>query len=231
MGAQIKKGGVGNLVDDGFNAKLVEGAVFTGRLEFPLIKKPERFIILNEMVPFSKRKQVDSAGKILMFYEYDVLFRRFILDPGAYLEEIRRFEVVVSPDCSLYRDMPLCLQIINTYLNRQIGHYLQSMGLYVVPNVRWGDERSYLRTLPDEPPFAFLGVEKHSIVSIGTYGCCRGNENRHHLREGLRAMLKELEPEIVLVYGAMPPSVFDEFSGQTRFIHYPDWTSVRHGRG
>lgn len=126
--------------------------------------------------------------------------------------------------------MPLALQIANVYLNRQIGHYLQSKGLYVIPNVRWGDERSYKRIIQNEIPFAFLGVEKHSIVSIGTYGCCRTKEELHHLKEGLKAMLTELEPEIVLVYGAMPNSVFGDFLNTTRFIHYTDWISSKHGR-
>ena len=28
-------------------------------------------------------------------------------------------------------------------MNRAVGHYLQSQGLYVIPNIRWGDERSF----------------------------------------------------------------------------------------
>ena len=54
-------------------------------------------------------------------------------------------------------------------MNRAVGCYLQSHGVYVIPNVRWGDERSYTTVeLPEK--FAFLGVPKNSIVSIGTYG-------------------------------------------------------------
>ena len=63
-------------------------------------------------------------------------------------------------------------------------------------NVRWGDERSYTRIIPDELPFAFLGLEKHGIYSIGTYGCCKTAEYKHHLREGLRSFIEEIEPEI-----------------------------------
>ena len=38
-------------------------------------------------------------------------------------------------------------------------------------------------------------------------------------------MLKELEPEVVLVYGAMPEKIFGGLLDKARFIHYPDWTS------
>lgn len=165
-----------------------------------------------------------------MFYEHDLKFRDLLTGVDYYLEELKKFSAIVSPDCSLYRDMPLVLQMVNVYLSRQVGHYLQEHGCYVIPNVRWGDERSYTRIISDEPPFAFLGIPKHSIVSIGTYGCCKSKIDKTHFKEGLRSMLEELVPEVVLVYGAMPPSVFDEFKSLTRFVHYPDWTSAKHGR-
>lgn len=47
------------------------------------------------------------------------------------------------PDFSLYREMPLAMQIWNTYWNRTIAYWLQSNGVDIVPNVRWGDERTY----------------------------------------------------------------------------------------
>lgn len=219
-----------NLADDGFNARLVANAVFTGLLEIPAIMKPDRIVIPVAMIPFSMRMYTDGYREALMFYEHDIRFRDLLTGVDDYLEELKKFPVIISPDCSLYRDMPLVLQMTNVYLSRQIGHYLQEQGCYVIPNVRWGDERSYTRIIPDEPPFSFLGIPKHSIVSIGTYGCCKSKIDKTHLKEGLRAMLKELEPEVVLVYGAMPSAVFDEFKTMTQFVHYPDWTTARHGR-
>lgn len=38
-------------------------------------------------------------------------------------------------------------------------------------------------------------------------------------------MLDELEPEVVLVYGAMLKSIFGELESRTRFVKYPDWTT------
>lgn len=219
-----------NLIDDGFNARLVEHAQFAGLLEIPTIKKPEEIIIPTMMVPFSMRKYSSAQDAAIMFYEHDLKFRDILTDIDSHIKELSEFSSVISPDCSLYYDMPLVLQMTNTYLNRQIGHYFQSKGFYVIPNVRWGDERSYTRIIDSEMPFAFLGVEKHSIVSIGTYGCSKTKEELHHLKEGLRAMINELVPEVVLVYGSMPKNVFAEFSGKTEFVNYSDWTAIRHGR-
>ena len=66
--------------------------------------------------------------------------------------------------------------------------------------------------------FAFLGLPKHSIVSIGTYRCIQSKINKHYFKEGLRAMLDELEPEVVLVYGSMPDSIFKEFENFITFM-------------
>ncbi len=218
------------IIDDGFNARFVEDCVFAGILEIPTIKRPEKIIVPKELIPFSCRKYTNNYKEALVFYENDLQFREVITSVDEHLEEMAKFEAVVSPDCSLYYDMPLVLQMTNTYLNRQIGYYLQSKGLYVIPNIRWGDERTYRRILPHEVPFAFLGVEKHSIVSIGSYGCSKTKEEKYHLKEGLRSMLCELEPEVVLVYGAMQETLFGDFLRDAQFVHYPDWTSLRHGR-
>lgn len=221
-----------NIIDDGFNAELVETAVFTGLLEIPLIKKPEEFIIPKSMIPFSERNKSEHFEEFVCFYEHDIRFRDILTATKEQITSLNKFKGVISPDCSLYYDMPLVLQMTNTYLNRQIGHYLQTQGIYVIPNVRWGDERSYTRITPDadELPFAFLGLEKHGIYSIGTYGCCKTAEYKHHLREGLRSFIKEIEPEIILVYGAMSDSIFGEFKKDVQFVHFDDWTKVQHDK-
>jgi len=116
----------------------------------------------------------------------------------------------------------------NVYRNRALGCFFQRHGIYVIPNVRWGDERSYTTCVLPEC-FAFLGVPKHSIVSVGTYGCIKGEENNRHFRDGLAAMINHLEPEIVLVYGSMPERIFAPVAGKTRFVQYPDWISLKKG--
>ena len=220
-----------NLIDDGFNAELVETATFTGLLEIPLIKKPDEFIIPKGMIPYNELDKSKNYEEFVCFYEHDIHFRDILTATKEQIEFLKKFKGVISPDCSLYYDMPLVLQMTNTYLNRQIGHYLQTQGIYVIPNVRWGDERSYLRIIPGERPFAFLGLEKHGIYSIGTYGCCKTAEYKHHLKEGLRSFINEIEPEIILVYGAMSDSIFGEFKNDVHFVHFDDWTKAQHSQG
>lgn len=101
---------------------------------------------------------------------------------------------------------------------------MAQQGIYVVPNIRWGDERTYTSDFLGEK-VAFQGVDKHSIVSVGTYGQIRTAESKRYFREGLVEMLNELEPEAVLVYGSMPKVIFEDLLSKTRFVQYPDWTT------
>lgn len=216
------------IIDDGFRADLVRSAEFKGVFEIPYINPPKKIILPKDTIPFSIMHRTKDYSEFVVFYEHDIRFADILIATDDYLEELKKFAGVISPDCSLYRDMPLTLQISNTYMNRAIGHYLQMHGIYVIPNVRWGDERSYTNSVLPEK-FAFVGIPKHSIVSIGTYGCIQGKENKHYFREGLIAMLDELEPEYVLVYGNMPESVFGDLMDRTHFVHYKDWTSRKRG--
>lgn len=215
-----------NTIDDGFRADLVEEATFCGILEIPEIKAPAEIHIPLGLIPFTQRKKSINHDEYVMFYEHDIKFADVLLSTDKYIEELSAFPGLISPDCSLYRDMPLAVQIANIYMSRAVGSYFQSRGFDVIPNVRWGDERTYTTCMFQEK-IAFVGLPKHSIVSIGTYGCIRGKENAYHFREGLRAMIEELEPEVVLVYGAMPDSLFSEFINKTKFIQYPDWISTK----
>ena len=213
-----------NLVDEGFRVSLIEKAYFDGDFEIPHINGPKEIVIPSGMVPFSLRERSKNYQDFVCFYEHDKNFREILTDTEDFVDDLRRFPGVVSPDCSLYIDAPLCVQIADIYLNRAVGYYLHEQDLYVVPNIRWGDERTYTTDLFKEK-VAFQGVDKHSIVSVGTYGQIRSAESKRYFREGLIEMLNELEPEVVLVYGAMPESIFGDLMNRTTFIRYPDWTT------
>lgn len=212
-----------NIIDDGFIPELVEGARFDGVFEIPHVPAPKEIIIPKGMIPYSKMRYSSNNEEFINFYEHDIRFRDVITSVKDHIHDFKKFPGIISPDCSLYRDMPLTLQITNVYLSRAIGYYLWKEGLYSVPNIRWGDERSYTRRFFNEP-FSFQGADKHSIVSIGTYGCIKTSENKKHFKAGLKAMLEYLEPKVVLVYGAMPSDIFEPFKNKTTFVQYDDWT-------
>ena len=215
---------VENLVDEGFRIGLVETAFFDGKFEIPHIDAPKEIIIPKGMIPFSIRERSTDKRDFVCFYEHDKNFREILTDTEDFVDDLKRYPGVISPDCSLYIDAPLCVQLADIYLNRAVGYYLSQQGIYVIPNIRWGDERTYTDALLGEK-VAFQGVDKHSIVSVGTYGQIQTAESKRYFREGLIAMLDELEPQVVLVYGSMPNQIFRGLSDRTKFVQFPDWTT------
>lgn len=219
-----------NLFYDGFNSKLIETAFFEGLLEIPILKAHKEIIIPSVAVPFSKRNAiVNPSEEMLVFYENDPVFRSFIGVPQNYMEELKNIRIISTPDCSLYRDMPLWEQLANIGVSRSVGYYLQQQGKYVIPNVRWGDERTYTTELFDTAP-AFSGIPHNSIVSIDTYGCSKQKEDKYFLEAGLYAMLTELTPQVVIVYGSYNSAIFGKYEQYTNFRHLPDWTTYVHNR-
>ena len=225
------------IIDDGMNPELVFGADFDGYFGIPTIPKPDKFIIPSDIVPFTKRNRIEGNIIAVGFYEMDDEFSDVLISPEKYLQEFgqniletpEKTRLFISPDCSLYRNAPLAVQISNVYRNRAIGFYFQHNGAYVIPQIRWGNELTYTtRLLPER--VAFLGVEKHSIVAIGTYGCFKTRDDKYHFEAGLAAMMETLEPEIVLVYGSMNEKVFGPYLSAAQFVAYPDWiTRVKGG--
>ena len=132
-----------NLVDEGFRVSLVETAFFDGAFEIPHIPGPKDIIVPTGMVPFSIRERSQDKSDFVCFYEHDINFREILTNTEDYVEELKQYPGIITPDCSLYIDAPLCVQIADIYLNRAVGYYLSKQGLYVIPNVRWGDERTY----------------------------------------------------------------------------------------
>lgn len=202
----------------GLSADLVENAAFDGKFELPIIYNENKELIPEDMIPFDKRKLFrESLNYFINFYLNDSNFKQILTNLDKYIKELRNFKGVISPDFSLYRDMPNAIQLSNTYINRAIGHYMQSQGLYVIPNVRWSDSRSF--------EYCFDGLEKEGIYCISTHGCIKRKVDKYYLKKGLKVFIEKLMPKTVLVYGAMPDDIFYEFKDKTKFINYQSYTS------
>lgn len=203
-------------------------AIFEGLLEVPQIKANDKLIIPKHIVPLSKAKYCDKdflADSFIAFYESDSLFKDFLKHPKKYFPILRKAKGIIAPDCSLYFDDPFFINMIAVYMRNSIAHFLQENGFYVIANPRWGNEKTYTTAiLPEE--IAFLGCPQNTIVAIGSFGAIQEIEEKEHFVAGLRIMLKKLTPKIVLVYGAMPSKIFDEFKKCTQFIQYDEWTKI-----
>lgn len=217
-------------IDEGFSNKLVEGATFIGFYDFPVVDAPRKIVVPKNIVPFSKRKYLLSDNDAICFNEYEKSFADVLRNPENYVEEFKKYVAIISTDFSLYTSAPLAVKIANLYRNHALAGYYQRQGVNVIPFIRWGSVDTFEPSINNEK-LAFIGYPKHSMVAIGTYGCCKKVDDKEIFRKGLIAMLEELEPKIVLVYGAMPKDIFKDLTNKTTFYQYADWTTLMHQGG
>ena len=186
---------------DVFNAFLVSLAYYAGIFEFPIIQ-PTNWIP-NRLLPFSKAISCKDFDQWVHFYEFDYQFERVWRNPKRYLAILERYNGVILPDFSVYRDMPFVMQLWNIYRSRAIGFWLQIHGIKVIVNVRWGDKRTYR--------FCCDGVTRGCTIAVGTNGAIDDPEDRRYFAEGLSSVVKRLAPKTIVVYGSAPDDIFGRY--------------------
>lgn len=188
---------------DVFHSFLVKDSDYGGYIELPKIKTGN--VLPEKLVPFSKAmsKSWKDFDCWVMFYEHDAKFERLWNNPMQYLKKLKKFKGVVSPDFSLYRNMPLVMQMWNTCRGRALAAWLQSNGVEVIPNVRFGDERTF--------SFCFDAIEENKTVAVGTHGCIKRNEDKIFFKVGLAQLVQRLSPKTIIVYGSAPDHIFKPY--------------------
>jgi hypothetical protein len=161
---------------------------FSNSYGIPDIKADEFYI--KELIPY--RVNANRNGTAHFFLD-DYRFERCWKNPYSQIEELEKYDGVLSPDFSMYTNYPEAMQIWQVYRNRWCACYWQSLGIKVIPTVSWSDEKSF--------KYCFLGIPKHSIVAIGTVGVLNDETAKTLFMQGFKEMLKQLEPKEILIYG------------------------------
>jgi len=186
---------------DVFKSELVIGATFSPIYELPILRKTD--FKPSAAIPFEKASKASNHNRWVHFYTHDVQFQCVWNNPKQYIEMFKRFDGIITPDYSLYRDLPIAMQIWNTYRNRAIAYWLQSNGIDIVHNVRWGDERSY--------DFVFEGIEQGGTIAVSTNGCIQNKLDRHYFKKGLAEMVKRVKPDTIINYSYTPDDIFGQY--------------------
>ncbi len=188
---------------DVFHAFLVENATYDGFLQIPVIDSLTGFEEPEKLMVFSKAVNAKNYNCWVHFYEDDAAFERIWNNPKKYLPILKQFKGVITPDFSLYRDMPLVMQFWNIYRSRAIGRWLQDNGINVVVNVRFGDSRTFVASC--------FGVPHEGVIAVGSHGCVRIKEDREIFVDGLEYVVKTLQPKTIIVYGSTPDAIFKRY--------------------
>ena len=112
-----------------------------GAYDMPVIQATNH--VPKDLISFNYMLTKDDFAKGIHFYIDDYQFERIWNTPDKYMDRLAMFDCVLTPDFSLYMDMPLAMQIWNVYRSRLIGQKMQDAGITVIPALSWSDERSY----------------------------------------------------------------------------------------
>ena len=207
---------------DIWNSFMVSDAVYAGKFEFPVLFPTHQ--IPNSLIAFSKALSSHDYNQWVHFYENDISFERLWRNPLKYLPLLKKFNGVILPDFSLYRDMPLTMQIWNIYRSRAIGCWLQREGINIIVNIRYGDERTY--------SVCCDGVSENCVISIGTHGIMRRSVDRQYLFQGLDTVIAILHPSDIIIYGTAPDKYFHKYVCSGIRIHaFESEYAITHKKG
>lgn len=169
-----------------------------GKYDIPVIEPIQADEIgeIKEWIGFNYvLSDTEPAGKAVHFFIDDYQFERLWNNPDKYVEKLKQYEAVLTPDFSPYMDMPMATQIFNHFRKHWIGSYLQAAGVKVIPTIRASrDERSLEWYLDGEP--------KGGVVAISSMWTSEEDDEEYFVKEEFGRMKKELSPEKIFVYGA-----------------------------
>lgn len=191
--------------------KLVRNEFKTvGKYGMPLIKRQSISLDKIELWNFTKAKPNDEEykNKTLHFFTYDWKFEAVYDKPEQIMEKLNQYYALLTPDFSLYTDMPKALQIHSTFKSRWCGAYWQSQGKLVIPTIEWGDENSY--------DFCFDGIEKGSVVAVSTYA---REDLENEYMPGYNKMLEVIAPSAIICYGEPFESMTGNIKAVSPFNH------------
>ena len=193
---------------------LIIGAELDGKYQIPVIPPINLDYLPDDTVDFGEsfsRKIKGHRRLNVNFYVDDSKFQRLWNNPDKYLEHLKCFHSVCSPDFSIatgQSGMPFASNIYNKYRNHALAWYMHFNGIKVIPSVSIADKDSW--------EWCFDGYPKNSVVSVCTNGRVRSKGARLEFCEGFKVMCERLEPTRVIIVGKIP----DELNTDVKIINF-----------
>ena len=146
---------------------------------------------IEKTVPFHLAATCKDWNRWVHFHIQDFKFERIWNEPDKYIPMLQRYRGIVSPDFSMYTDMPAPLQQYNHYRNHWVARYCQTNGIKVIPSISFSDESSYA--------YCFDGLPENAVLWINAIGPLRDPEARPLFWKGLDAAIERLHPAFLYV--------------------------------
>jgi len=207
MGIELPYGAERERTTSAYNMELQEEFKNTNDFwQMPVISKTD--FVPSKLIGFNYAKSSKEKQTGIHFFIDDYQFERVWNDPEKYIDVLKEYECILSPDFSLYLDMATPLKIWNIYRSRFIGAFYQSKGIEVIPTVSWAGEETF--------DFCFEGIEEGGTVAVSTIGVKQSEPAFEIWRNGMNAMIERIKPQTILVYGG----ALDFDYGDIKVIYY-----------
>ncbi len=174
-----------------YNLQIFNETDTAGFWQMPIIENDG--YIPKTLTGFKYAMSANDFDTTIHFFIDDYQFERLWNTPERYVDLLSKFNAVLSPDFSLYMNMPMAMKLWNIYRSRLLGHYWQEQGIKVIPTIGWAE--------PETFTFCFDGIPEKSIVAVSTVGVRRHEEAIQIWKSGMDAMIERLKPSVILVYG------------------------------
>lgn len=167
-----------------------------GRYQIPCIKGQIQCNCM-QWIGFNYAKACkDTQNTGVHFFVDDYQFERIWTRPAIYAQMLSRYSWVLSPDYSMFTNMPLAMQLWKHYQKQWFGAFCESEGIKVIPTLCWSDDRSF--------EFCFDGIPKESVVAVSSVGCMNDMQATEKFISGFNKAIDVLEPTQVMLWGAKP---------------------------
>ncbi|MPM50349.1 hypothetical protein SDC9_97088 [bioreactor metagenome] len=90
-----------------------------------------------------KHDKDEHYNRMVHFFLYDYKFEDVWKQPDNYVDTLKKYKAVLTPDFSMYIEMHPIMQIYNTFRNRWIGAYYAKQGIKMIPTVNWGLDNTF----------------------------------------------------------------------------------------
>lgn len=177
--------------DEAYNLPYCDLDRTEGFYQMPIIEPEDH--IPNGLMGFNYALTSQDKTNGVHFYLDDYQFERIWNDPYKYISILSEYDCVLTPDFSLYLDMPISMKIWNIFRSRLIGQMMQDSGLIVIPTVSWAETATF--------DFCFDGLPENSVLSISTIGVKQDETAFEIWKAGTEELIKRKKPKTLLVYG------------------------------
>jgi hypothetical protein len=167
--------------------------------QMPILKG--EYVIPSHLISFNDiNYKYDYSAGVHMFLD-DQILDRIWKNPIHYIDKLKNYHCVFTPDFSLLLNMYEPVISWNSYRSKHIGVLMQKNNIKVIPTISWAGRNTY--------DACFDGYPRNSVVAVSSVGVMKKKLSLPYFMEGFREMLRRLSPSTIIFYGMVPRFDFE----------------------